>query len=117
MEERKFIDELIASRKFPNSLVAFLPELLRKFFSGEIDEATFKKEFDDKACQAKMYLAYMGEYIKVNQRIFKNEFQLVDKIGDDIYYNNLSGREFRNNLKRYIKHYNLANKDESGDDE
>ena len=110
MAKKNFIERLIASRKFPNSLVAFLPELLRKFFADEIDEATFKKEFDDKSIQAKINLSCMGENIKLNQKIFRNEFRLADKIGDDIYYNNLSGQEFKDALKKYIAEYNKADK-------
>ena len=53
----------------------------------------------------------MGENIKLNQKIFRNEFRLADKIGDDIYYNNLSGQEFKDALKKYIAEYNRADKD------
>lgn len=111
MNEQDIIAKLMASRKLQNSLVAFLGELLDRFFSGEIDEETFKKIFDNEACQAKMYLSYMGEYIKVNQRIFKNEFKLADKIGDAIYLDNLSGQEFKEALKKFIIRYNEANAD------
>ena len=55
MEEQDFIAELMTSSKHQNSPVAFLPGLLKSFFSSEIDEATFKKEFDDKSCQAKIF--------------------------------------------------------------
>lgn len=109
MTEEKLIEELLNSRKLQCSLVAFLGDLLKKYFSGEINEDTFKKEFDDEACQAKMYLSYMGEYIKPNQKIFKNEFKLTDRIGDVIYYDNLSGQEFKDALKQYITDYNAAN--------
>ena len=110
MQEQDFIAELITSRKLQNSLVAFLSELLKKFFSGEIDEATFKSRFDDKACQAKMYLAYMPQdMIKANQTIFKNEFKLTDAIGDAIYEQQLSGQEFKEALKEFILRYNAAN--------
>ena len=113
MEEKIFITQLMASRKFSNSLVAFLPELLRKFFSGEIDEATFKQEFDDKSIQAKIYLSYMPkDLIKANQTIFKNEFKLTDRINDDIYEFKLSGRELKDNLQKYIEDYNAANQSE-----
>ena len=111
MAKKSFIEQLIASRKFPNSLVAFLPELLRKFFAGEIDETTFKKEFDDKSFQAKIYLSYMGKNIKLNQKIFRNEFRLADRINDAIYEFNLSGQEFKDALKKYIAEYNRADKD------
>lgn len=110
MAKKSFIEQLLTSRKFQNSLVAFLPELLKKFFGGEIDEATFKREFEDKSFQAKIYLAYMGEYIKVNQKIFRNEFYLTDRINDAIFEFNLSGQEFKDALKKYIVEYNKADK-------
>ena len=113
MAKKSFIDQLLTSRKFQNSLVAFLPELLKRFFSGEIDEATFKQEFEDKSVQAKMYLLYMKEYIKdikANQKIFRNEFYLTDRINHAIYEFNLSGQEFKDALKKYIVDYNKANK-------
>ena len=111
MAKKSFIEQLIASRKFPNSPVAFLPELLRKFFADEIDEATFKQEFEDKSTQSKMYLVYMGkDHIAANQKIFRNEFYLTDRINHAIYEFNLSGQEFKDALKKYIAEYNKADK-------
>ena len=107
--EENFIDELKSSRKLENSLVSFLPDLLEKFFGGDIDEATFKREFKDKSCQSKMYLAYMPQdLLDANQQIFDNEFCFADRINDAIFKKELSGQEFQDALKKFIVEYNAA---------
>ena len=114
MEEQKFIDELFKSSKLANSPVGFLPELLKAFFGGEINEATFKKEFLKKTGMAKVCLSLMAKNdIKACKIIFRNEFILADAINFAIVEHEFSGQEFKNNLEEYIKQYNLANKAES----
>lgn len=107
MNEEKLIEELISSQKLQDSLVAFLADLLKEYFSGEISEDAFKKEFDEKARQARICFSYMKKDIKVNQKaFFKNEFKLTDQIGDVVYYGNLSGQEFKDKLKEFVVNYN-----------
>ena len=110
MEEQDFINALMTSSKLQNSPVAFLAGLLKSFFSGEIDEATFKNAFEDDSCQSKMYLIYMPkDFIKANQIIFRNEFYLADRTNHAIYEYKLRGQEFKDALKKYILEYNEGN--------
>ncbi|MBR1805324.1 MAG: hypothetical protein IJ774_02930 [Selenomonadaceae bacterium] len=109
MAKKDFMTKLLESRKFECSPVAFLPEMLRKFFAGEMDETNFKKIFEDKSTQAKVYLVYMGKKnIEANQIVFRHEFRLADEVNAAIYRDNLSGTEFKDRLKEVIIAYNKA---------
>ena len=109
MAKKDFMTKLLESRKFEYSPVAFLTELLRQFFAGEIDETDFKQIFEDKSTQAKLYLVYMGkEIILDNQKVFRHEFRLADEVNAAIFRENLSGEEFKNRLKKSIIAYNKA---------
>ena len=110
MAKKDFIQKLLASRKLECSPVAFLSKFLQGFFAGEISEEDFKKIFEGKSTQAKMYLVYMGkEAIEANQKVFRNEFRLADEINHVIYREDdepLSGEEFKAALKKFIICYN-----------
>ena len=112
MEEKIFIGKLFESHKMINSPVSYLPELLQKFFSGEIDETIFKREFLSNTRRAKVCLSLMSkDIIKANKIIFRNEFILADEINFAIVEYNLSGQKFKSSLEEYIKRYNLANEE------
>lgn len=113
-KKKDFLTKLLASKKLECSPVAFMTELLRGFFAGEIDEETFEKLFIDKACQAKVYLVYMGkEVILENQIVFRHEFRLADEINHLIIREDderLSGEEFKAKIKKFIIAYNKASR-------
>ena len=93
------------TKKFENSLVAFLPDILEKFFSGAIDEATFKKVFADNLKTTKIYLVCMSkELLEENKKIFRNEFIFADKLNAAI--KNFSGQDLKNTIKNLIAQYN-----------
>ena len=48
------------------------------------------------------------DLLKGNQRIFKNEFYLTDRINDAIFEDELSGQELKDALKKFIVEYNAA---------
>ena len=107
MHEQKAIDKLFESHKMINSPVAFLPELLKEFFSGETDEKTFISRLLQNMRTAKICLSLMSKNdIAANKIIFRNEFILADKINFAIVEHNLSGQELKDALKNFIAEYN-----------
>ena len=110
MAKKDFMTKLLESKKLECSPVAFLIELLRQFFAGEINQDDFEKIFIDRSTQAKMYLVYMGkEIILENQKVFRNEFRLADEINHLIIREEdkrLHGEEFKAKIKKFIISYN-----------
>ncbi len=109
MHEQKAVDKLFESHKMTNSPVAFLPELLKKFFSGETDEKTFISRLLQNMRTAKVCLSLMSkDDIAANKIIFRNEFILADQINFAIVEHNLRGQELKDALKNFIAEYNDA---------
>lgn len=110
--EKNFVDKLFESRKLMYSPVDFLPELLKKFLGGEIDEATFISRVLKNMRTAKVCLSLMSkDDIAVNKIIFRNEFIFADQINFAIVEHDLHGQELKDALKKFIAEYN-----ETGDE-
>ena len=109
MHEQKAVDKLFESHKMINSPVAFLPGLLKEFFSGETDEKTFISRLLPNMRRAKVCLSLMSKNdIAANKIIFRNEFIFADKINFAIVEHNLHGQELKDALKKFIAEYNDA---------
>ena len=97
-------------QKFEYSLVAFVPNTLKDFFDGTIDEATFKKIFSDNLKTAKVYLILMSqELLDESKKVFCNEFLLTDKINAAINREKLSGEKLKDTLRTLIAQYDNEN--------
>ena len=109
MDVQQSVDKLFESHKMINSPVAFLPELLKKFFGGEIDEETFISRVLQNMRMAKVCLSLMSKNdIAANKIIFRNEFIFADQINFAIVKDNLHGQELKDALKKFVAEYNDA---------
>lgn len=109
MDVQQSVDKLFESHKMINSPVAFLPELLKNFFDGAIDETTFKSRVLQNMRTAKVCLSLMSKNdIAVNKVIFRNEFILADQINFAIVEHDLRGQELKDALKKFVAEYNDA---------
>lgn len=102
MDEQEFA----ALESFENSPVAFIPNMLKNFFGGAIDEETFKQEFEIYEKNAKINLVLMSKAdLETYKEVFRNEFIFADKSHAAMFDDNLSGQELKAALKKFIAQY------------
>ena len=106
MDGQIFID----SKSFECSPVAFILNMLKKFFDGTIDEETFKQEFYIYEKNAKINLFLMSKAdLETYKKVFRNEFIFADKSHAAMFDDNLSGQELKDKLKEFVRQYNDDN--------
>ena len=102
--------EFAGLKRFEYSLVNFIPDMLKNFFDGTIDEETFKQKFLYNLKSAKINLVLMSKAdIDTNKKVFRNEFIMADKINAAIVDEKLSGQKLKDKLKKFVMQYNDNN--------
>lgn len=79
--QKEEIRKLKGSDRLNNSLVSFIPDMVEKYFSGELSEMEFSSTFVSELNKKKFYLSQMPEdLINENRNAFENELKLADSI-------------------------------------
>ncbi|MBQ3640941.1 hypothetical protein II906_03320 [bacterium] len=114
MDIQEEMEKLNKSKFLNDSIVAFIPPLVRAYFEGKLNQTDFSKKYSVEMGKAMLYLSQLQpDLIRDNQEAFKNEFAFADGINELI--KNASGKnQFDKDLSELIIKYNKNYQDSCG---
>ena len=90
-----------------NLMIGFVPDMLEQFFNGSMSREEFSYLYIHRLNKVKLYLSQMPKDLrKENQQVFRNEFELADKLNRlAINCKNYSDEAFKDAIYDHMQGY------------